>query len=222
MGIIFNLGLLGYYKYLDFLLYNLNLVTSSDIPLLHLTLPLAISFYTFQQIAYVVDCYRRKAERYSFMNYTLFVTFFPHLIAGPLVHHKIMMPQFLDATNKKIQFGNLSIGIFVFAIGLFKKVMLADSLAVTVSDGLSSISSLTFFDAWLVIISYTLQLYFDFSGYSDMAIGLALLFNIRLPENFKSPFKATNFQELIARWHITLTRFLFEYVYFPMNRFLSQ
>lgn len=221
-GIVFNLGLLGYFKYFDFFLTNLNLVFSTNIPLLHLALPLAISFFTFQQITYIVDCYKGKVENYNFINYSLFVTFFPHLIAGPIVHHRVMMPQFQNAKNQKINYENIALGIFAFSIGLFKKLILADNFSTTVLDGTQYIDTITFFDAWLVILSYTLQLYFDFSGYSDMAIGLALLFNIKLPINFNSPYKATNFQELVSRWHITLTRFLYEYVYFPMNRYLSK
>ncbi|RTE08147.1 MBOAT family O-acyltransferase [Paenibacillus whitsoniae] len=220
IGIIFNLGLLGYYKYFDFFLSNINAVFKTDISLLHVVLPLAISFFTFQQITYIVDCYKGKIENYSFINYVLFVTFFPHLIAGPIVHHSVMMPQFQNVKNQKINFENISLGFFVFSIGLFKKVILADHFSTTVVDGMQYIDSITFFDAWTVMLSYTLQLYFDFSGYSDMAIGLALLFNIKLPINFSSPYKATNFQELISRWHITLTKFLYEYVYYPMNHYL--
>lgn len=221
-GIVLNLGLLGYYKYFDFFLENMNLLFSTDIPLLNLVLPLAISFFTFQQISYLVDCYRGKVENYNLINYVLFITFFPHLIAGPIVHHRVMMPQFQSASNLKINFENIALGIFVFSIGLFKKVMLADHFSTTVLDGMNYLDTITFFDAWTVTLSYTFQLYFDFSGYSDMAIGLALLFNIKLPINFDSPYKARNFQEMVSRWHITLTRFLYEYVYYPMQRWLSK
>lgn len=222
VGIVFNLALLGYFKYYDFFVTNSNLLFSTDIPLLNLILPLAISFFTFQQISYLVDCYKGKVENYNFINYTLFITFFPHLIAGPIVHHKVMMPQFQSTNNLKINFQNIALGILIFSIGLFKKVILADNFSTTVLDGMNYIDSITFFDAWTVILSYTFQLYFDFSGYSDMAIGLALLFNIKLPINFNSPYKAVNFQEMVSRWHITLTRFLYEYVYFPLNRYLSK
>ncbi|WP_237391974.1 MBOAT family O-acyltransferase [Paenibacillus dendrobii] len=156
------------------------------------------------------------------INYTLFITFFPHLIAGPIVHHRVMMPQFQSTKNLRINFNNIALGVFIFSVGLFKKVILADNFSTTVLDGMNYLASITFFDAWTVILSYTFQLYFDFSGYSDMAIGLALLFNIMLPINFNSPYKATNFQEMISRWHITLTRFLYEYVYVPMNRYQSK
>jgi alginate O-acetyltransferase complex protein AlgI len=222
VGIVFNLSLLGYYKYFDFFITNVNHVFSSKIPLLHLILPLAISFFTFQQISYLVDCYKAKAENYNFINYALFITFFPHLVAGPIVHHRVMMPQFQSTSNLKINHQNVAMGIYIFSIGLFKKVILADSFSPIVSDGLNYLNTMTFFDAWAVILSYAFQLYFDFSGYSDMAIGLALLFNIKLPINFDSPYKSTNFQQVVARWHITLTRFLYEYVYSPMNKFLSR
>lgn len=221
-GIIFNLSLLGYFKYFDFLLTNVNLLFSTDLSLLNLVLPLAISFFTFQQISYLVDCYKGKVANYNFINYVLFITFFPHLIAGPIVHHKVMMPQFQNTNNLHINFQNISLGIFIFCIGLFKKVILADQFSTTVLHGMDQLETITFFDAWTVILSYTFQLYFDFSGYSDMAIGLALLFNIKLPINFNSPYKATNFQDMASRWHITLTRFLYEYVYYPMNRWLSK
>jgi len=222
IGIISNLSLLGYYKYLDFIIQNVNQMFAFHIPLLNLALPLAISFYTFQQISYLVDCYRGKVDNYSLVNYLLFITFFPHLIAGPIVHHRVMMPQFQSVSNVKINYHNIALGFFCFSIGLFKKVILADRLSLTVADGLGNLSTLSFFDAWTVILSYTFQLYFDFSGYSDMAIGLALFFNIKLPINFNSPYKASDFQDMVSRWHITLTRFLYEYVYVPMIRYLSQ
>ncbi|EFM11153.1 membrane bound O-acyl transferase MBOAT family protein [Paenibacillus curdlanolyticus YK9] len=222
IGIIFNLGLLGYFKYFDFLLTNINALLSTHAKLLDITLPLAISFFTFQQISYLVDCYKGKVTSYNFINYTLFITFFPHLIAGPIVHHKVMMPQFQNKQNLKINMQNIALGVMVFTIGLFKKVVLADQFSTTVSDGMNQLGTITFFDAWTVILSYSFQLYFDFSGYSDMAIGIALLFNIKLPNNFHSPFKATNFQDLVSRWHMTLTRFLYEYVYFPLNRYLTK
>lgn len=222
IGITFNLALLGFFKYLDFVLTNVNHLLSTNIPLFHFVLPLAISFFTFQQISYLADCYKGKVDNYNWINYTLFITFFPHLIAGPIVHHRVMMPQFQSASNSTINFQHIALGIFAFSIGLFKKVILADQFSTTVLDGMNHLASITFFDAWTVILSYTFQLYFDFSGYSDMAIGLALLFNIKLPINFDSPYKATNFQDSVSRWHITLTRFLYEYVYYPMNRYMSR
>ena len=217
LGIIFNLSLLGYFKYTDFLIENFNLAFSSDADLLHLALPLAISFFTFQQIAYLVDSYRQETKEYDFLNYALFVTFFPQLIAGPIVHHKEMMPQFAKTRNKVKNYRNIAMGLFIFSIGLFKKVVIADTFAVWATNGFDVATTLNLFEAWATSLSYTFQLYFDFSGYTDMAIGLALLFNIRLPVNFNSPYKATNIQDFWRRWHITLSRFLRDYVYIPLG-----
>ena len=216
-GIVFNLSLLGYFKYTDFLIENFNLAFSSDADLLHLALPLAISFFTFQQIAYLVDSYRQETKEYDFLNYALFVTFFPQLIAGPIVHHKEMMPQFAKTRNKVKNYRNIAMGLFIFSIGLFKKVVIADTFAVWATNGFDVATTLNLFEAWATSLSYTFQLYFDFSGYTDMAIGLALLFNIRLPVNFNSPYKATNIQDFWRRWHITLSRFLRDYVYIPLG-----
>jgi len=216
-GIVFNLSLLGYFKYTDFLIENFNLSFSSDAELLHLALPLAISFFTFQQIAYLVDSYRQETKEYDFLNYALFVTFFPQLIAGPIVHHKEMMPQFANTRNKVKNYRNIAMGLFIFSIGLFKKVVIADTFAVWATNGFDVATTLSFFAAWATSLSYTFQLYFDFSGYTDMAIGLALLFNIRLPVNFNSPYKATNIQDFWRRWHMTLSRFMRDYVYIPLG-----
>jgi len=216
-GIVFNLSLLGYFKYTDFLIENFNLAFDSNAELLQLALPLAISFFTFQQIAYLVDSYRQEAQEYDFLNYALFATFFPQLIAGPIVHHKEMMPQFAKVRNKVKNYRNIAMGLFIFSIGLFKKVVIADTLAVWATQGFDVATTLNLFEAWATSLSYTFQLYFDFSGYTDMAIGLALLFNIRLPVNFNSPYKATNIQDFWRRWHITLSRFLRDYVYIPLG-----
>jgi alginate O-acetyltransferase complex protein AlgI len=217
IGIVGNIGLLGYFKYSDFFIGNFNLAFGSDIPLLHLALPLAISFFTFQQIAYLVDSYRQETKEYDFLNYAVFVTFFPQLIAGPIVHHKEMMPQFANARNKVKNYKNIALGLFIFSIGLFKKVVIADTFAVWATAGFDTATTLNLFEAWATSLSYTFQLYFDFSGYTDMAIGAALLFNIRLPINFNSPYKATNIQDFWRRWHITLSRFLKDYVYIPLG-----
>jgi len=217
IGIISNLLLLGYFKYTDFLIENVNLFFDKDIPLLHLALPLGISFFTFQQIAYLVDSYYNKTSDYNFINYAVFVTFFPQLIAGPIVHHEEMMPQFDNIKNKFINYKNIALGLFIFAIGLFKKVVIADSLSVWVGNGFDKADTLTFVDAWITSLSYTFQLYYDFSGYTDMAIGAALLFNIKLPINFNSPYKSGNIQEFWRRWHITLSRFLRDYIYIPLG-----
>ncbi len=216
-GIVFNVGLLGYFKYADFFIKNINFIANANIPLLHLALPLAISFFTFQQIAYLVDSYKGETKEYDLLNYMVFVSFFPQLIAGPIVHHKEMMPQFADKENKRLIYKNITAGLFVFAIGLFKKAVIADTLSPYVALGFDSGVNLSFFEAWSVILSYAMQLYYDFSGYTDMAIGSALLFNIKLPINFNSPYKALNIQDFWRRWHITLSRFLRDYIYIPLG-----
>ena len=217
IGIVANLSLLGYYKYADFFIENTNLLLGGEFPLLHLLLPLAISFFTFQQVAYLVDSYRGETKEYDFLNYTLFVTFFPQLIAGPIVHHKEMMPQFAKVKNRVIQQYNIALGLFIFSIGLFKKVVIADSFAITATQGFDNAQVLNLIEGWITSLSYTFQLYFDFSGYTDMAIGVALLFNIKLPINFDSPYKAVSIQDFWRRWHITLSRFLKEYIYIPLG-----
>jgi D-alanyl-lipoteichoic acid acyltransferase DltB (MBOAT superfamily) len=178
---------------------------------------LAISFFTFQQIAYLVDSYRQETNEYDFLNYALFVTFFPQLIAGPIVHHKEMMPQFASKWNLVKNYKNIALGIFIFSIGLFKKVFIADNLAIMATQGFDVATTLTMLEAWVTSLSYTMQLYFDFSGYTDMAIGGALLFNIKLPINFNSPYKAVSIQDFWRRWHITLSRFLKDYIYIPLG-----
>lgn len=217
LGIVFNLGLLGYFKYADFFIENTNSLVGTTFAPLKLALPLAISFFTFQQIAFLVDCYKQEAEDRGFINYFVFVSFFPQLIAGPIVHNREMIPQFSDFKNKQIIYRNVSLGIFIFSIGLFKKVAIADTFAVWATAGFDTATTLQFVEAWATSLSYTFQLYFDFSGYTDMAVGLALLFNINLPTNFNSPYKATNIQEFWRRWHITLSRFLRDYLYIPLG-----
>ncbi len=216
-GIIANLTLLGYFKYTDFLLENFNLVFDGSVPLLHLALPLAISFFTFQQIAYLVDSFRGETAEYDFLNYSLFVTFFPQLIAGPIVHHAEMMPQFASKWNLVKNYKNIATGLFIFSIGLFKKVVIADTFAQWATVGFDQAEYLNLIEAWATSLSYTFQLYFDFSGYTDMAIGAALLFNIKLPINFNSPYKALDIQDFWRRWHITLSRFLRDYIYIPLG-----
>lgn len=217
VGMIFNISLLGYFKYSDFFITNINQLFDADFSLLYLALPLAISFFTFQQIAYLIDAYRGETKKYIFLNYCLFVTFFPQLIAGPIVQHHEIMPQFADEEKKKINLQNIAMGIFIFCIGLFKKVVIADTFAIWATKGFDQMESLTFVEGWLVSLSYTFQLYFDFSGYTDMAMGAALLFNIKLPVNFNSPYKALNIQDFWRRWHITLSRFLTSYLYIPLG-----
>jgi len=200
-----------------FFIENFNTLTDVNLPLLHLALPLAISFFTFQQIAYLVDSYRGETKEYDFLNYALFVTFFPQLIAGPIVHHKEMMPQFASRWSLVKNYKNIALGLFVFSVGLFKKVVIADTFAIWVNAGFDKAESLNIIEAWATSLSYTFQLYFDFSGYTDMAIGAALLFNIKLPQNFNSPYKALNIQDFWRRWHITLSRFLRDYIYIPLG-----
>jgi D-alanyl-lipoteichoic acid acyltransferase DltB (MBOAT superfamily) len=217
IGIIANLSLLGYFKYADFFIENFNVISGANIQPLNLLLPLAISFFTFQQIAYLVDSYKGLTKEYDFLNYALFVTFFPQLIAGPIVHHKEMMPQFASTYNLVKKYRNIALGLFIFSIGLFKKVVIADTFAVWAINGFDKTEVLRLFEAWVTSLSYTFQLYFDFSGYTDMAIGAALLFNIKLPINFNSPYKATDIQDFWRRWHITLSRFLRDYIYIPLG-----
>lgn len=215
-----NIGLLVYYKYANFFVDNLNRLAVSNIHLERIVLPLAISFFTFQQIAFVVDAYQRKAQEPRFLPYCLFVTFFPQLIAGPIVHHGEMIPQFLQKDRFKFRMDDFSIGLTIFILGLFKKVIIADEVAAYASAtfaGADNGLTLTMFEAWTASLSYTMQLYFDFSGYSDMAIGLARMFGIKLPMNFNSPYKATSIVEFWRRWHMTLSRFLRDYLYIPLG-----
>jgi D-alanyl-lipoteichoic acid acyltransferase DltB (MBOAT superfamily) len=219
-GIAANLALLGYFKYADFLVDNINSVFNAGLISPHILLPLGISFFTFTQIAYLVDSYRGETGEYDFLNYALFVTFFPHLIAGPILHHREMMSQFKSRWTLAIRYRNIALGLFIFSIGLFKKVVIADTFAVWANAGFDAAdegSSLDFFSAWAASLSYTFQLYFDFSGYCDMAIGAALLFNIWLPINFNSPYQALDIQDFWRRWHITLSRYLRDYLYIPLG-----
>jgi len=217
-GIIVNLGLLGYYKYADFFIWNVNQIAGTKFPALELILPLAISFFTFQQIAYLVDSSKGLTKEYDFLSYCLFVSFFPQLIAGPIVHHGEMMPQFSRKRARLVHWDNVFRGIVIIAIGLFKKVIIADTLAVNVAAGFDSAGGvLSFAEAWCSALSFTFQIYFDFSGYTDMAMGSALMFNIHLPLNFNSPYKALDIQDFWRRWHMTLSRWLRDYVYIPLG-----
>lgn len=218
-GIVVNLGLLGYFKYANFLVFTTNNLLSTSFSLQPIVLPLAISFFTFNQIAFLVDAYRGEAKEYDFFKFSLFITFFPHLIAGPIVHHKEMIPQFDEKSVYQFKPENLAVGITIFFIGLFKKVVFADSIAVyatSVFDAAQTVH-LTCFEAWSGALAYSLQLYFDFSGYSDMAIGAAWMFGIKFPLNFDSPYKAVNIIDFWRRWHITLSRFLRDYLYVPLG-----
>jgi|APLak6261674355_1056100.scaffolds.fasta_scaffold00308_4 D-alanyl-lipoteichoic acid acyltransferase DltB (MBOAT superfamily) len=212
-----NLSLLGYFKYANFLVDNLNAVLSTGYVLPQILLPLGISFFTFTQIAYLVDSYRGEAKEYNFLNYALFVTFFPHLIAGPILHHREMMSQFESRWTLAVRYRHIVLGFFIFSIGLFKKVVIADHFAIWANAGFDDGAILDFFSAWATSLSYTFQLYFDFSGYCDMAIGSSLLFNIWLPINFNSPYKALDIQDFWRRWHMTLSRYLRDYLYIPLG-----
>lgn len=216
-GIIFNVLFLGGFKYADFFAANINALVHSRIAPLGLILPLAISFYTFQQIAYLVDCYRGDAKKSSFKDYCLFVTFFPQLIAGPILRQREIMPQFDQAPDTRIDYRNLTLGLTIFSLGLVKQVVIADTFGLWADAGFSPGASCSFIEAWISSLSYTFQIYFDFSGYTDMAIGSAYFFNIRLPFNFDSPYKALNIQDFWRRWHITLSRFLRDYIYIPLG-----
>lgn len=217
IGIVFNIGMIGYFKYFDFFLENINFLFKADFTLRNILLPLGISFFTFQQVAFVVDSYRRKTELPKFLDYCNFVTFFPQLIAGPIVLPEEMLPQFEDKANRRVNYENLFNGLFIFALGLGKKVLIADSIAVFANTGFDLMTNYTMAEAWLTSLAYSFQLYFDFSGYCDMAIGIGLMFNIKLPLNFNAPYRACDFQDFWRRWHMTLNRFLTQYLYFPLG-----
>jgi len=232
VGVGANLGLLLYYKYLGFFSVLMNAATGWPQSIPHLVLPLAVSFFTFLQIAYLVDAHRGITKEYNFNDYLLFVTFFPHLIAGPIVHHTELMPQF-NPRHARPSHRHFAVGMTLLTIGLFKKVVIADALAraATPLFGFAGTGGrpLMFGEAWAAALSYTLQIYFDFSGYSDMAIGVSYFFGIRLPLNFNAPYKAASITEFWRRWHMTLSRFLREYLYFslggnrrgPMRRYVN-
>ena len=217
LGVVANLLLLGYFKYTNFMIDVANDNLNADWINLDVVLPIGISFFTFQQIAFLVDTYQKKAPAISFSRYFFFVSFFPQLIAGPIVHHSEIFEQF-GKCKKHTQ--NFAIGFSIFSMGLFKKVFIADTLALTatpVFDYAAIGGSPTFAEAWIGVLAYTFQIYFDFSAYSEMAIGLARLFGLRLPQNFASPYKARSITEFWHRWHITLSRFLRDYLYIPLG-----
>lgn len=214
-GISGNLLLLGYFKYFGWFLDVMQL--DRGVLDLDIVLPLGISFYTFTQIAFLVDSYRGLVSDFNIIRYTLFVTFFPHLIAGPIIHHKEMMSQFRDVRWGPQLGGLAREGMALIAIGIAKKVFIADSLAPYVDAGYANPEALDVWSAWGTSLAYSMQLYFDFSGYSDMAVGLGLLFGVRLPQNFNSPYLAPSIQEFWRRWHMTLSRFLREYLYIPLG-----
>lgn len=217
-GICVNITVIFYFKYFDFFIENVNAVFGSSFELRHIVLPLGISFFTFQQISYLVDSYCGKAlKEYTFDEYALFVTFFPQLIAGPIVLHSEMAPQFRNPENRRINPENFAKGLYIFALGLFKKVIIADTFATAVNFGFDTIETLSSLEAVIISVSYTFQIFFDFSGYCDMAIGIGCLFNVELPQNFNSPYKADSIPDFWDRWHMTLTRFLRTYIYIPLG-----
>lgn len=216
-GVAANLSLLAYFKYAKFFVHSLNILLDAHFAEPQIILPLGISFFTFTQIAYLVDAYRGETRHYKFADYSLFVTIFPHLIAGPILYHKDIIPQFSRLRNFILSNKNISLGLTTFAFGLFKKVFIADTLAPYANIVFAHPHAATFLEAWAGALGYTLQLYFDFSGYSEMAIGLGLLFNFRLPVNFDSPYKSLSVIDFWRRWHITLSTFLKFYLYIPLG-----
>ncbi|WP_346291446.1 MBOAT family O-acyltransferase [Sphaerothrix gracilis] len=219
LSIAFNLALLGYYKYLNFFVDSLNGIAGTSFLVREIFLPLGISFYTFQQISYLVDSLEGETKGYRFIDYCLFVSFFPQLIAGPIVSHQEMMPQFSKKAGFQFDPEDLVVGLTIFSMGLFKKVILADQIALystPIFQAADGGIALTFAEAWMGALAYTMQIYFDFSGYSDMAIGAARMMGFKLPVNFNSPYKAVNIVDYWQRWHITLTRFLTRYLYNPI------
>ncbi len=213
IGLIENIILLGYFKYVDFFIENINALFSKNFDLLQIALPIGISFFTFQLIAYIVDCYRGETKEYSMVNYLLFITFFPQLIVGPIIHHSDVVPQFENPENQKFNMNHIMLGLFIFSIGCAKKVMLADPLTGFAQTFFADINSAGFFQTNASVLAYTISYYFDLSGYADMAIGLGLFFNIHLPQNFNSPYKSRNFRDYWRRWHISLSKFLSDYVF---------
>ena len=216
-GVAANVVVLCYFKYVAFLSNQYYALIGSESRLEQGEIPLGISFFTFVQIAYLVDAFRRETAKYTFLEYTAFVTYFPHLIAGPIIHHKDVIPLFREPGTYRFDWSNVSVGVSLFAIGLFKKTMIADRLAPTADAVFNAGIPLTFFESWIGTLAYTLQIYFDFSAYSDMALGLSMLVGIRLPVNFYSPYQATNIIDFWRRWHISLSMFLRDYVYIPLG-----
>lgn len=217
LGIGLNLSILGYYRYTDFFIDYTNRIFGLESSFLDLALPLAISFFTFQQIAYLIESYKGNTATESFLTYACFVTFFPQLIAGPIVYHSEMIPQFTGRRKPFPNFDRLSNGLFIFSIGLAMKSVIADSLSKYSDYGFQNAQNLSVFEAWLATFSFSLQIYFDFAGYSTMAIGLALLIGLKLPINFDRPYLSTGIQEFWRRWHITLGRFFRDYLYIPLG-----
>lgn len=216
-GIIFNFLLLGYFKYTGFFLNTLNSLTGSNIFMPRIILPLGISFFTFTQVSYITEIYRGSVKDLSLLKYCEYVTFFPYITSGPIANCKDMLPQLSDTKNFMPNYENLAAGITLFMLGLFKKAYIADGFAMFVNNLFANVNMLTFFEAWSAALGYSFQLYFDFSGYSDMAVGLGLMFNVRLPENFNSPYKSLSVIDFWRRWHISLGAWIRDYIYIPLG-----
>ena len=215
--IIINLSLLGYYKYYNFIIENFFYIIKKNHTEKNLIIPLAISFFTFQQIAFLVETYKKNISKVDFINYTLFVVFFPQLIAGPIINFKDTYSQFSAKVKKTINIQNIRNGLILISFGLFKKIIIADYFSIIVDNSYSNVENLSFLSSWIATLSYTFQIYFDFSGYIDIALGSALLFNIKLPINFNSPYKSLNIKEFWRSWHISLSNFLKKYIYIPLG-----
>lgn len=217
IALLANVGILFYYKYFDFFVFNVNALFGTSFAAQNILLPLGISFFTFQQMSYVIDSYRKEVPVYDFIQYACFVTYFPQLIAGPIVTHDELVPQFMDETKKRFSWDNFARGIYIFVLGLAKKVLIADTMGNAANWGFANIAQLDTTNALLSMLAYTIQIYFDFSGYCDMAIGIGQMMNIDLPLNFNSPYKAQNIGQFWSRWHMTLTRFFRKYIYIPLG-----
>ncbi len=216
LGVTFNIISLGYFKYTNFIISNVNQLFSLNFTFQQIVFPLAISFVTFQQIAFLVHCFKAKIEGLTFVDYCLFVTFFPKLFAGPIVYYSEFSHQFSEPEGRFPNYRNISIGVVLFAMGLFKKTVLADSLTVLIARGFSN-PELNFIEAWSVALAFSMKLYFDFSGYMDMALGISRMFNVEIPLNFNSPYLSTNIKEFWRRWHITLGRWIKDFIYVPLG-----
>lgn len=216
-GLVTNVLVLGYFKYFNFFMNNIDKSFPHDWLVFGLFIPLGLSFYTFVQITYLVDSYRNETKKYNFLDYSLFISFFPHLIAGPIVHHSEIIPQFQQIKTKVFQYKNVILGLALFAIGLVKKVILANAFSQYALMGYTHSGHLSMIESWVLSLSYTFQIYFDFSAYTDMALGSAKMFNIDFPINFNSPYKSASVREFWRRWHITLSRFLRNYIYIPLG-----
>ena len=217
LALALNIGILFYFKYFDFFLLNVNRLFHTDFALHNILLPLGISFFTFQQVSYVVDAYRGEVQQYNFLQYASFVAYFPQLIAGPIVTHDELIPQFMDLSKKRFNWDNFAQGLFMFALGLGKKVLIADTFGLAANWGFANVQLLDTTNTFLTTLAYTIQIYFDFSGYCDMAIGIGQMMNLELPVNFDSPYKALSIDEFWKRWHKTLTRFFTRYIYIPLG-----